>query len=155
MSVGETTKEMLKVVDFISSAMPKNLPRYLMGVGSPMDIINSVLKGIDMFDCVIPTRHARNGYLYTSKGIVKLRNSKNRDSLKPLDGNCSCYTCKNFTMSYLFHLNKTKEILGLTLSTIHNVYFYLKLMKEIRDSIKKDKFEAFVDKFRDTWDNQD
>ena len=155
LSVGETIEEMFQVVDFISHMMPKNQPRYLMGVGNPMDILRSVLSGIDMFDCVIPTRHARNGYLYTSEGVVKLRNAHNRDSLEPLDSNCTCYTCKNFTKSYLFHLDKTKEVLGSTLNTIHNVHFYLNLMKEIRNSIKQDKFEAFVDKCRDTWDNSE
>ena len=155
LSVGETIEEMFQVVNFISTIMPKNQPRYLMGVGTPMDILRSVLSGIDMFDCVIPTRHARNGYLYTSEGVVKLRNAHNRDSLEPLDSNCTCYTCKNFTKSYLFHLDKTKEVLGSTLNTIHNVHFYLNLMKEIRNSIKQDKFEAFVDKCRDTWDNSE
>ena len=155
LSVGESREEMLKVVDFIALRMPKESPRYLMGVGTPLDILNSVQKGIDMFDCVIPTRHARNGYLYTSEGVVRLRNSKNRDSMKPLDANCDCYTCTNFSRSYLFHLDKTKEVLGSTLNTIHNVYFYLNLMKQIRDSIKQHKFNAFVDKCRDTWDNSD
>ena len=155
LSVGESREEMLKVVDFIALRMPKESPRYLMGVGTPLDILNSVQKGIDMFDCVIPTRHARNGYLYTSEGVVKLRNSENRDSMKPLDANCDCYTCTNFSRSYLFHLDKTKEVLGSTLNTIHNVYFYLNLMKQIRDSIKQHKFNAFVDKCRDTWDNSD
>jgi len=155
LSVGESREEMLKVVDFIALRMPKESPRYLMGVGTPLDILNSVQKGIDMFDCVIPTRHARNGYLYTSEGVVKLRNSENRDSMKPLDANCDCYTCANFSRSYLFHLDKTKEVLGSTLNTIHNVYFYLNLMKQIRDSIKQHKFNAFVDKCRDTWDNSD
>ena len=155
LSVGESREEMLKVVNFIALRMPKESPRYLMGVGTPLDILNSVQKGIDMFDCVIPTRHARNGYLYTSEGVVKLRNSENRDSMKPLDANCDCYTCTNFSRSYLFHLDKTKEVLGSTLNTIHNVYFYLNLMKQIRDSIKQHKFNAFVDKCRDTWDNSD
>ncbi len=155
LSVGESREEMLKVIDFISFRMPKESPRYLMGVGTPLDILNSVQKGIDMFDCVIPTRHARNGYLYTSEGVVKLRNSKNRDFMEPLDANCDCYTCTNFSRSYLFHLDKTKEVLGSTLNTIHNVHFYLNLMKQIRDSIKEHKFNAFVDKSRDTWDNSD
>ncbi len=155
LSVGESREEMLKVVDFIALRMPKESPRYLMGVGTPLDILNSVQKGIDMFDCVIPTRHARNGYLYTSEGVVKLRNSENRDSMKSLDANCDCYTCTNFSRSYLFHLDKTKEVLGSTLNTIHNVYFYLNLMKQIRDSIKQHKFNAFVDICRDTWDNSD
>jgi len=155
LSVGEPKEEMLKVVDFIACRMPKESPRYLMGVGTPLDILSSVQKGIDMFDCVIPTRHARNAYLYTSEGVVKLRNSKNRDSMKPLDANCDCYTCSNFSRSYLFHLDKTKEVLGSTLNTIHNVHFYLNLMKQIRNSIKEHKFNAFVDKCRDTWDNSE
>jgi len=153
LSVGESSEEMLEIVNFVSLKMPKKSPRYLMGVGTPLDILNCVQKGIDMFDCVIPTRHARNGYLYTSEGTVKLRNSKNRDSTDPLDPNCCCYTCSNFSKSYLFHLDKTREVLGSTLNTIHNVYFYLNLMKQIRDSIKQNKFKAFVDKCRDTWDN--
>ena len=153
LSVGETKEEMLKILDFICPLMPRSRPRYLMGVGNPMDILKGVLRGIDMFDCVIPTRHARNGYLYTSQGIIKLRNSKNKDLVEPLDNDCSCYTCKNFSKSYLFHLDKTKEVLGLTLNTIHNLHFYLNLMKDIRSSIKEHKFEAFVDKCRDTWDN--
>ena len=155
LSVGEPREEMLKVVDFLALRMPKESPRYLMGVGTPLDILNCVQKGIDMFDCVIPTRHARNGYLYTSEGVVKIRNSKNRESMKSLDPNCDCYTCTNFSRSYLFHLDKTKEVLGSTLNTIHNVHFYLNLMKQIRDSIKQHKFNAFVDKCRDTWDNSD
>jgi len=155
LSVGESREEMLRVVDFMALRMPKESPRYLMGVGTPLDILNCVQKGIDMFDCVIPTRHARNGYLYTSEGVVKIRNSKNRESMKSLDPNCDCYTCTNFSRSYLFHLDKTKEVLGSTLNTIHNVHFYLNLMKQIRDSIKQHKFNAFVDKCRDTWDNSD
>ena len=155
LSVGEPKKEMLQIIDFISSKMPKNFPRYLMGIGTPTDILNCVNKGVDMFDCVIPTRHARNGYLYTSQGVVRLRNSKNRESLEPLDKNCLCFTCKNFTKSYLFHLDKTKEALGSALNTIHNLHFYLNLMKEIRRSIEKEKFQAFVDKCKDNWDNSD
>ena len=153
LSVGESKQEMERVVNFICPKMPPDSPRYLMGVGQPIDILNCVKEGIDLFDCVIPTRHARNGYLYTSSGIVKLRNAENRESLEPLDKNCDCYTCKNFTRSYLFHLDKTKEVLGSTLNTIHNVSFYLKLMKDIRSSIKKNKFQAFMDKCIDTWDN--
>ena len=124
-----------------------------MGIGTPTDIVNSVVLGVDMFDCVIPTRHARNGYLYTSEGIVKLRNAENRSSLDPVDLNCNCYTCKNFSRSYLFHLDKTRELLGITLNTIHNLSFYLGLMSDLRDSIEKNKLNAFVEKCRDTWDN--
>ena len=153
LSVGEPKKEMLQIIDFISSKMPKNFPRYLMGIGTPTDILNCVNKGVDMFDCVIPTRHARNGYLYTSSGVVKLRNSENRFSLEPLDKKCKCYACKNFSRSYLFHLDKTREPLGSTLNTIHNLSFYLRLMQSIRTAIKQKDLKAFVEKCLDTWDN--
>ena len=153
LSVGESNEEMLKVIKFLTPKMPKQKPRYLMGVGTPSDILKCVEQGIDMFDCVIPTRHARNGYLYTSRGIIKIRNSENRSSLEPLDSDCSCYTCSNFSRSYLFHLDKTKEFLGSALNSIHNTHFYLDLMRKIRNSIKQHKFKAFMDKCLDTWDN--
>ena len=121
LSVGEPKEEMDKVVDHIAPRMPEDKPRYLMGVGTPLDIVNAVQLGVDMFDCVIPTRHARNGYLYTSKGIIKIRNSENKNNLEPLDKNCTCYTCSKFSRSYLHHLDKTKEMLGSTLQTIHNL----------------------------------
>ena len=153
LSVGEPKKEMNDIVNFISPKMPKTKPRYLMGVGTPKDILKAVERGIDMFDCVIPTRHARNGYLYTSSGVVKLRNSENRFSLEPLDKKCKCYACKNFSRSYLFHLDKTREPLGSTLNTIHNLSFYLGLMQSIRTAIKQKDLKAFVEKCLDTWDN--
>ena len=153
LSVGEPKDEMNKVINHICPKMPDTKPRYLMGVGTPMDIVNAVSQGVDIFDCVIPTRHARNSYLYTSTGVVKLRNAENRSSLDKLDKNCECYTCKNFTRSYLFHLDKTNEILGSTLKTIHNLSFYLDLMSKLRISIEQHKFKAFVDNYRDTWDN--
>lgn len=153
LSVGEPKDEMNKVINHICPKMPDTKPRYLMGVGTPMDIVNAVSQGVDIFDCVIPTRHARNSYLYTSEGVVKLRNAENRISLDKLDKNCECYTCKNFTRSYLFHLDKTNEILGSTLKTIHNLSFYLDLMSKLRISIEQHKFKAFVDNYRDTWDN--
>ena len=134
--------------------MPEDKPRYLMGVGTPLDIVLAVQQGVDMFDCVMPTRHARNGYLFTSTGIVKIRNAENRNNYEPLDKNCSCYTCKNFTRSYLHHLDKTKEILGSTLQTIHNLYFYHELMKDLRKSISKGNLDSFVDNFKNTWDNE-
>ena len=153
LSVGEPKDEMNRVIHHICPKMPDTKPRYLMGVGTPMDIVNAVSQGVDMFDCVIPTRHARNSYLYTSEGVVKLRNAENRSSLDKLDKNCECYTCKNFTRSYLFHLDKTNEILGSTLKTIHNLSFYLDLMSKLRSSIEQHKFKAFVDNYKDTWDN--
>ena len=155
LSVGEPKEEMEKVVDFITPKMPEDKPRYLMGVGTPLDIVKAVRSGVDMFDCVIPTRHARNGYLYTSKGIVKIRNSEHKNSLEPLDETCSCYTCSNFTRSYLHHLDKTKEMLGSTLQTIHNLHFYLSLMRNLRLSIETGTLQTFISEIEDTWNNFD
>ena len=155
LSVGEPKEEMEKVVDFITPKMPEDKPRYLMGVGTPLDIVKAVRSGVDMFDCVIPTRHARNGYLYTSKGIVKIRNSEHKNSLDPLDEACSCYTCSNFTRSYLHHLDKTKEMLGSTLQTIHNLHFYLSLMRNLRLSIETGTLQTFISAIEDTWNNSD
>jgi queuine tRNA-ribosyltransferase len=133
--------------------MPISTPRYLMGVGTPLDIANAVEQGVDMFDCVIPTRHARNGYLYTSRGEIKIRNSKYKNDFDPLDDSCSCYTCSNFTKSYLHHLDKTKEILGSTLNTIHNLHFYQKLMRDLRLAIERGTLQTFLNEFRPTWKN--
>ena len=155
LSVGEPKEEMEKVVDFITPKMPEDKPRYLMGVGTPLDIVKAVRSGVDMFDCVIPTRHARNGYLYTSKGIVKIRNSEHKNSLEPLDETCSCYTCSNFTRSYLHHLDKTKEMLGSSLQTIHNLHFYLSLMRNLRLSIETGTLQTFISEIEDTWNNFD
>jgi len=155
LSVGEPKEEMEKVVDHIAPRMPEDKPRYLMGVGTPLDIVKAVQLGIDMFDCVIPTRHARNGYLYTSKGIVKIRNSENKDNLEPLDENCLCYTCTKFSRSYLHHLDKTKEMLGSTLQTIHNLNYYLRLMRNLRLSIETGTLQAFIKEFEGTWNNID
>ena len=155
LSVGEPKEEMEKVVDFITPKMPEDKPRYLMGVGTPLDIVKAVRSGVDMFDCVIPTRHARNGYLYTSKGIVKIRNSEHKNSLEPLDEACSCYTCSNFTRSYLHHLDKTKEMLGSSLQTIHNLHFYLSLMRNLRLSIETGTLQTFISEIEDTWNNFD
>ena len=155
LSVGEPKEEMDKVVDHITPKMPEDKPRYLMGVGTPLDIVKAVQLGVDMFDCVIPTRHARNGYLYTSKGIVKIRNSENKNNLEPLDENCSCYTCSNFSRSYLHHLDKTKEMLGSTLQTIHNLHYYLNLMRNLRLSIETGTLQTFIKEFEDTWNNID
>ena len=155
LSVGEPKEEMDKVIDHIAPRMPEDKPRYLMGVGTPLDIVKAVQLGIDMFDCVIPTRHARNGYLYTSKGIVKIRNSENKNNLEPLDENCSCYTCSNFSRSYLHHLDKTKEMLGSTLQTIHNLHYYLSLMRNLRLSIETGTLQPFIKEFEDTWNNID
>ncbi|MBV05806.1 MAG: tRNA guanosine(34) transglycosylase Tgt [Gammaproteobacteria bacterium] len=155
LSVGEPKEEMERVVDFITPKMPADKPRYLMGVGTPLDIVRSVQQGVDMFDCVIPTRHARNAYLYTSKGVVKIRNSSYKKDMQPLDKDCSCYTCNNFSRSYLHHLDKTKEILGSTLLTIHNLHYYLNLMRNLRLSIETGTLQTFVNEFEGTWNNQE
>jgi|TARA_B100001540_G_scaffold198455_1_gene174811 queuine tRNA-ribosyltransferase len=155
LSVGEPKMEMQKVINNIVPKMPEDKPRYLMGVGTPLDIVRAVQLGVDMFDCVIPTRHARNGYLYTSKGIVKIRNSENKDNLAPIDDNCSCYTCTNFSRSYLHHLDKTKEMLGSTLNTIHNLHYYLNLMRNLRLSIEQGTLQTFIKEIEDTWNIND
>ena len=155
LSVGEPKMEMEKVINNIVPKMPEDKPRYLMGVGTPLDIVRAVQLGVDMFDCVIPTRHARNGYLYTSKGIVKIRNSENKDNLAPIDDNCSCYTCTNFSRSYLHHLDKTKEMLGSTLNTIHNLHYYLNLMRNLRLSIEQGTLQTFIKEIEDTWNIDD
>ena len=153
LSVGESKSELKEIVSYITPKMPISAPRYLMGVGTPLDIANAVEQGVDMFDCVIPTRHARNGYLYTSTGEVKIRNSKHKNDFNPLDDSCSCYTCSNFTKSYLHHLDKTKEILGSTLNTIHNLHFYQKLMRDLRLAIETGTLQPFLNEFRSTWKN--
>ena len=155
LSVGEPKMEMEKVINNIVPKMPEDKPRYLMGVGTPLDIVRAVQLGVDMFDCVIPTRHARNGYLYTSKGIVKIRNSENKDNFAPIDDNCSCYTCTNFSRSYLHHLDKTKEMLGSTLNTIHNLHYYLNLMRNLRLSIEQGTLQTFIKEIEDTWNIND
>jgi queuine tRNA-ribosyltransferase len=147
LSVGEPKPEMFKVLDYLAPRMPENAPRYLMGVGTPSDLVEGVLRGVDMFDCVMPTRNARNGHLFTSRGIVKIRNSEYRHSTKPLDSQCDCYTCKNYTQAYLHHLDKSHEILGARLNTIHNLRYYQTLMAGIRKAIEEEKLDEFVRKF--------
>ena len=147
LSVGESAEERNTVLDNIAHKMPSDKARYLMGVGTPEDIVEAVIRGVDMFDCVIPTRNARTGYLYTKKGILKLRNSRFKDDMRPIDEDCQCYTCRNFTRSYLKHLDNCKEILGLRLNTIHNLYYYHDLMFKIREALRLDKFNDFVKEF--------
>ncbi len=147
LSVGETKSEMLHMLDHTVGKLPKNKPRYLMGVGKPEDIIAGVLRGVDMFDCVIPTRNARNGHLFTSHGVIRIRNSKYRQDTRPLDENCDCYTCTNFTRSYLHHLDRCHEILGAHLNTLHNVTHYQNLMKNLRSAIEQGTLHTFVKKF--------
>jgi len=147
LSVGEPKIDLLNILNSLSKHIPKFKPRYLMGVGIPQDIVEGVLRGIDLFDCVIPTRNARNGYLYTSKGVVRLRNSINKYNMYPLDTVCQCYTCKNFTISYLYHLDKSKEILIYKLNSIHNINFYTKLMSDLKYAIINNKIKLFLYNF--------
>jgi queuine tRNA-ribosyltransferase len=147
LSVGEPKEDMHRVLDFIGPKLPKEKPHYLMGVGTPEDLVYAVERGIDMFDCVMPTRNARNGWLFTRFGDIKLKNAKYRDDHRPLDETCSCYTCRNFSRAYLHHLNKTGEILGAMLNTIHNLHYYLELSKEMRDAIEARRFVAWREQF--------
>ena len=147
LSVGEPMEERNEVLDFTVPELPADKPRYLMGVGRPEDIVEAVRRGVDMFDCVIPTRHARTGFIYTSKGILKIRNSRYQDDTRPLDEHCDCYTCRNYSRAYIRHLDKCGEILGSRLTTIHNLYYYQQLMRDIRSAIEEDRFEAFAEQF--------
>lgn len=147
LSVGEPKEEMMKILDHLKTRMPEDKPRYLMGVGTPEDLVEGVKRGIDMFDCVMPTRNARNGWLFTRYGDIKLRNAKHKHDLRPLDESCDCYCCRNFSRAYLHHLQKVNEILGARLNTIHNLHYYLNLMKEIREALDQGNFEAWGKKF--------
>lgn len=148
LAVGEPEEERHAVLDALMPNMPTDAPRYLMGVGTPVDIAEAVSRGIDMFDCVIPTRHARNGQLFTSAGTVKFRHARYRDETSPPDPACECYTCKNYSLSYLRHLVKCGEILGPRLATIHNLHYYQKLMSDIRAAITAGNLPAFVAQLR-------
>ena len=147
LSVGEPKDEMMATLDVVHSKMPVDKPRYLMGVGTPEDLVEGVRRGIDMFDCVMPTRNARNGHLFTTFGVVKIRNSQYEFDTGPLDEACGCYTCQNYSRAYLRHLDKCQEMLGSRLNTIHNLYYYLSLMQGIRDAIENSKFDIFVRQF--------
>lgn len=147
LSVGEPKEEMHRIMEKIVWQLPEDKPRYLMGVGTPEDLVEGVSQGIDMFDCVMPTRNARNGWLFTRYGGIKIRNSKYKDDLRPLDPTCDCYACKNFSRAYLHHLQKVNEILGARLNTIHNLHYYLHLMREIRDALDADRFDEWKEEF--------
>jgi queuine tRNA-ribosyltransferase len=148
LSVGETEEERLRILERVTSHMPADRPRYLMGVGTPLDIAEAVYQGIDMFDCVIPTRNARNGFLYTSQGVVRIRNAQYAEDVRPVDENCDCYTCSNYSRAYLRHLDRCNEILGARLNTIHNLHFYQHLMREIRAAIEGGKMAAYLQHLR-------
>ena len=147
LSVGEPKEQMKNIVEYCGERMPAEKPRYLMGVGTPEDIVYAVSQGIDMFDCVMPTRNARNGHIFTSQGLLRLRNKRFRDDSRPLDVNCDCYTCKNFSRAYLHHLDKCKEMLGAQLNTIHNLSYYQSVMSGLRGAIEKGRLSSFVDEF--------
>ena len=147
LSVGEPKEDMVRILEHLGEKMPADKPRYLMGVGKPADLVEAVLRGIDMFDCVMPTRNARNGHLFTSTGVIKIRNAVHRGDTAPLDENCDCYTCQNFSRGYLHHLDKCGEILGAQLNTIHNLRYYQNLMSGMRDAIENDCLDQFVDDF--------
>jgi queuine tRNA-ribosyltransferase len=147
LAVGEPEPERLRVLEEILPHMPADRPRYLMGVGRPEDIVAAVQRGVDMFDCVMPTRHARNGHLFTSTGVINIRNAVHQRDPGPIDPACACYTCRNYSRAYLRHLDRCKEILGSRLNTIHNLHFYLDLMRRLREAIEAGRLEAFVREF--------
>jgi queuine tRNA-ribosyltransferase len=148
LSVGEPKEDMLRILTHLAPQMPTDKPRYLMGVGTPEDLVDAVLLGVDMFDCVMPTRNARNGWLFTHFGNVKIKNAQYRSDTGPLDPDCSCYTCRNFTRAYLHHLHKVGEILGSRLNTLHNLHFYQETMQGLRAAIEQGRLQAFAEEFK-------
>jgi len=149
LSVGEPKEEREKILNDLLPRMPKDKPRYLMGVGTPQDLVESVALGVDMFDCVMPTRNARNGHLFVNSGVIKIRNSQYQYDTQPLDNTCGCYTCRHYSRAYLRHLDKCREILGAQLNTIHNLYHYQQLMAGLRLAIEKDQLDQFISDFFD------
>jgi queuine tRNA-ribosyltransferase len=147
LSVGEPPEDRWRVLDFLSDKLPGEKPHYLMGVGTPEDIVESVRRGIDMFDCVMPTRNARNGHLFTHQGVVRIRHAAHQYDEGPLDPLCDCYTCRNYSRAYLRHLDKCHEILGSRLNTIHNLYYYQKLMRELREAIEQQCLPSYIEEF--------
>lgn len=147
LSVGEPREEMLRMVEYLAPQMPEDRPRYLMGVGTPENLVEAVRCGIDMFDCVLPTRNARNGHLFTSKGVVRIRNSGYRTDIRPLDEGCRCYTCQHYSRAYLHHLDRAGEILGARLNTLHNLHYYQNLMQDLREAIEEKQLDPFVERF--------
>jgi queuine tRNA-ribosyltransferase len=147
LSVGEPRELMLRVLDGLQPFMPEDKPRYLMGVGKPEDIVDAVCRGVDMFDCVMPTRNARNGHLFTRHGDIRIRNSRYRDDPRPLDETCGCYTCRRYSRAYLRHLHQCNEILGARLNTVHNLHYYQQLMRELRDAVTAGCLQNYVQEF--------
>jgi queuine tRNA-ribosyltransferase len=153
LAVGESDNERMRVLDNLLPLMPPGSPRYLMGVGTPVDIAEAVCRGIDMFDCVMPTRHARNGHLFTSQGVVRIRNARYADDTGPLDPNCDCYTCTHYSLAYLRHLEKCGEILGPRLGTLHNLHYYQGLMMHLRSAIDAGTLPGFLARLKDAYAN--
>ena len=147
-SVGEPKEDMTRIVAHTAPRLPADKARYLMGVGTPEDIVEAVIRGIDLFDCVLPTRNARNGWLFTRFGDVRIKNARHRQDTQPLDASCACYACRNFSRAYLHHLHRANEILGARLNTIHNLFYYLELMRELRAAIEAGGLEGFAARFR-------
>jgi len=148
LSVGEPKDDMRRILSHTAPQLPADKPRYLMGVGTPEDIVAAVARGVDLFDCVMPTRNARNGWLFTRQGVVRIKNARYRDDTRPLDAACGCYACRHFTRAYLHHLHRVGEILGARLNTLHNLHYYHGLMTEIRDAVAAGRFADFVAEFR-------
>ncbi|MAD54107.1 MAG: tRNA guanosine(34) transglycosylase Tgt [Idiomarinaceae bacterium] len=147
LSVGEPKEDMMRILEHTAPQMPEHKPRYLMCVGKPEDLVESVRRGIDMFDCVMPTRNARNGHLFVSNGVIKIRNAVHRNDTSPLDEQCDCYTCQNYSRAYLHHLDRTNEMLGARLNTIHNLHFYQRVMQGMRDALDAGTFDEYVAAF--------
>lgn len=149
LSVGEPKEDMMRVLEHVGPRLPADKPHYLMGVGTPEDLVEGVANGVDMFDCVMPTRNARNGWIFTRYGDVKIKNAKYKNDDRPFDETCDCYACKNFSRAYLHHLHRAGEILGARMNTVHNLHYYLQLMQEMRDAIDAGTFQDFVKKFKE------
>lgn len=147
LSVGEPKEDMNRILSHLAHQLPSNAPRYLMGVGTPEDLVFGVSQGVDMFDCVMPSRNARNGWLFTRFGDIKIRNARYKDDTRPLDPTCTCHTCRHFSRAYLHHMQKANEITGARLNTLHNLAYYLQLMKEIRDALEQGRFEVWKEQF--------
>lgn len=147
LSVGEPKEDMQRILQHIAHRLPDNAPRYLMGVGTPEDLVYAVSQGVDMFDCVMPTRNARNGWLFTRFGDIKIRNARYKDDTRPLDPSCSCHTCRNFSRAYLHHLHRANEITGARLNTLHNLHYYLTLMQEMREALEQNRFDQWQAQF--------
>ena len=147
LSVGEPKEDMIRVLDHTAHQLPSDKPRYVMGIGKPQDLVEAVKRGADMFDCVMPTRNARNGHIFTRRGVIKLRNTRYKKDTRPIDPHCTCAACKSFSRGYLHHLDKIGEMLGARLASIHNLHYYQQLMQDIRIALDENRFDAFVEQF--------